>query len=110
LGIQQVYIEYAHPYFDPATFVHDRNSRTDSADIEAKAVCKGTLDGALITYGELHDLFLNRPAECTGVRVQSVDTPITYGLSVISRQESAAIARRLRKRIDELVLDGTYYI
>jgi hypothetical protein len=49
LGIQQVYIEFARPYFDPATFVHDLNWRTDSVDIEAQGVCNGTLDGALIT-------------------------------------------------------------
>ena len=107
LGIQQVYIEFARPYFDPATFVHDLNWRTDSADIEAQGVCKGTQDGALITHGELHDLFLNRPADCTGVLLQSADTAITYGLSVISRKEDGAVAKRLRKRIDDLVLDGT---
>lgn len=106
LGIQQVYLEFARPYFDPATFVHDRNVQTESAPAEVSAVCQETLDGALITHGELHDLFLNRPVDCTGVRLQSADTAITYGLSVISRKENEAIAKRLRKRIDDLILDG----
>jgi PAS domain S-box-containing protein len=104
LGIQQVYVELARPYFDPATFVLDRDGRVDT---EVQAVCKDTLDGALITHGELHDLFLNRPEECNGVRLQSADTAISYGLSIMSRKSDEAIAKCLRKRIDDLVLDGT---
>jgi ABC-type amino acid transport substrate-binding protein len=107
LGVQQVYIEFARPYFNPATFILNSDWRTDSADVEAKAVCNGGLDGALITHGELHDLFLNRPEECNGVRLQSGDTAISYGLAIMSRKPDAAIAKRLRKRIDDLVLDGT---
>jgi PAS domain-containing protein len=108
LGIQQVYFEFARPHFDPATFILDHNPKTDSADIETMAVCKGSLDGALITHGELHDLFLNRPEDCNGVRLESADTAITYGLSVISRKSDEVVAKRLRKRIDDLILDGKH--
>ena len=61
----------------------------------------------LITHGELHDLFLNRPEDCNGVRLQSVDTAVTYGLSLISRKSDEGVAKRLRKRIDDLIRDGT---
>jgi two-component sensor histidine kinase len=108
LGIQKVYIEFARPYYDPATFITEAPGVGEPAAAEAKAVCKDALDGALITHGELHDLFLNRPAECTGVRLQSTDSAITYGLSIISRHSDRAIAERLRSRIDDLVMDGTF--
>jgi two-component sensor histidine kinase len=107
LGLQHVYVEFARPHFDPATFIVDPPDTNAAAAIEAKAVCKGTLDGALITHGELHDLFLNRPEECTGVRLESVDTAIKYGLSIIARKSDDATAKRLRKHIDSLILDGT---
>ena len=107
LGIQKVYVEFASPDYDPSTFVIESPETKEPAASEAKAVCKGALDGALITHGELHDLFLNRPEECTGVRLQSIDTAIEYGLSIIGRKSDEAVARRLRRRIDELILDGT---
>lgn len=107
LGIQQVYVEFARPFFDPVTFILDHNPKTDGADIETIAVCKGALDGALITHGELHDLFLNRPKDCNDVGLQSVETAINYGLSVISRKSDEAVAKRLRKRVDDLVSDGS---
>jgi len=108
LGIEQVYVEFARPHFDPETFIVNRDPRADQADFETIAVCTGKLDGALITHGELHDLFLNRPKECNDVRLRSVETAITYGLSIISRKSDEAVARRLRKRIDDLILDGTF--
>jgi hypothetical protein len=96
LGIQHVYVEFARSRFDPATFVTDSGNAGAPAASEARAVCNGALDGALITHGELHDLFMNRPPECTDVRLQSVDTAIAYGLSVLSAKRNEAVARRLR--------------
>ena len=106
-GLQQVAVEFVRPYYDPATFVIDPPNTSQAAALESKAVCNGTLDGAVITHGELHDLFLNRPDECNGVRLQATDTPITYGLSIIARRSDERVAKRLRKRIDDLILDGT---
>jgi PAS domain S-box-containing protein len=96
-------VEFARSYFDPATFVLPAGNGLDVVT----AVCKDTVDGAFLTHGELHDLFLNRPQECNDVRLQWVDTPITFGLSIMSHKSDEAIAKRLRKRIDDLVLDGT---
>ena len=107
LGVQQVYIEFARSAYDPNTFVVDPGDNPAPAAGEARAVCSGALDGALITHGELHDLFLNRPEECNGVRLQSVDTAVTYGLSIISRKSEEAAAKRLRGRIDDLIRDGS---
>ncbi len=107
LGLQQTYVEFAQRYYDPATFVIEPLDREAAAAKEAVAVCEGRLDGTLITHGELHDLFLNRPAACNGVRLQSIDTAITYGLSIISRKSDEAVARRLRNRVDDLIRDGT---
>lgn len=107
LGLESVYVEFARSFYDPHTFVVDPPDMAGPVAKEAKDLCSGSLDGALITHGELHDLFLNRPPECTGVWLQSDDTPITYGLSIISRKSDEALAKRLRNRIDELIRDGT---
>jgi PAS domain S-box-containing protein len=107
LGVQSFYVEFAKAYYDPATFQIEPPNTPRVAAKEAIAVCRGTLDGALITHGELHDLFLNRPAECNEVRLQSIDTAITYGLSILSRKSDQTLAKRLRARVDELIRDGT---
>ena len=67
LGMQKVYVEFASAYFNPGTFVFEAAGRAGAADTESEAVCSGELDAALITHGELHDLFLNRPKACEGV-------------------------------------------
>jgi hypothetical protein len=65
------------------------------------------VDGAVITHGELHDIFLNRPAGCNGVNLELVEAGLSYGLSIISRTDAAPYAERLRRRIEDLTVDGT---
>ncbi len=76
-------------------------------DWAVKAACKGEVDGALIAHGELHDVLLNPPEECSGVRLASGDTTTSIQLAIIARKNEAELASRLRRRIDEMAADGT---
>jgi PAS domain S-box-containing protein len=77
------------------------------SDWAIKAVCRSEVDGALIALGELHDIFLNRPEECNGIRMTSGETSASVQLSIIARKADEALASRLRRRIDEMTSDGT---
>jgi signal transduction histidine kinase len=71
------------------------------------AVCRGEVDAALITHGDLHELLSMRPPGCSGVDLQSFDSQIVLDLALMARRGDADLVRTLRARIDEMALDGT---
>jgi PAS domain S-box-containing protein len=103
LGLSPIYSFLARGAYPNATLIPDRFGTASVA-----AVCSGRADGALITHGDLHDIFLNRPKECAeaGVELQSGDTGITIELAVISQRADSAVAERLRRRISEMASGG----
>ncbi len=73
----------------------------------ASEVCRGNVDGILVTHGDLHDFLRERPKACAGTDLQTFDSDVVIDLGVISRRDREPVARRLRARIDEMALDGT---
>ncbi len=103
LGMSPIFVDLARPVF-PSTALVPYPGGVEEA---ISALCRGDIDSALLTHGELHDLFLDRPDQCRGVRLVSGDTTIVAELSIISRKADEKLAKRLRNHIDEMALSGT---
>jgi signal transduction histidine kinase len=76
----------------------------------ASALCQGEVDSALLTHMDVHRLFLYHPREADSCRVAGVhviETRAVVELAVVARRDMEAAAQRLRRRIDEMALDGT---
>ncbi len=81
----------------------------DALEAES-AVCRGEVDSALLMHMDVHKLFLYQPREadaCRSAGVQISETRASVELAIIARRDMAGWARRLRRRIDEMALDGT---
>ena len=70
-------------------------------------LCRGNADAALMIHPDVHEILFARPDVCRDVGVRVTETSATAELAIIARRGHEADARRLRRRIDELALDGT---
>lgn len=73
----------------------------------AELVCAGRADAAVVTGMFVRQLLADKPALCRGVGLSLFDLgrPVEYAL--VARTSKAALAWRLRARLDEITLDGT---
>jgi signal transduction histidine kinase len=79
---------------------------SDATDA-AVAMCQGKADAALMMHMDVHEIFLARPDVCQDAGVSVTETSATMELAIIARRGMESQAGRLRKRIDEMALDGT---
>ena len=74
----------------------------------AAAVCQDGADAALLDSNDLHRILMNRPAECAGVALRGAPHGgMRMDLALMALPSRKALAERLRRRIDELMRDGT---
>jgi PAS domain S-box-containing protein len=72
-----------------------------------EAVCRGDADAALIMETSLREILFSPPAVCAGKGLRTRDNGALLEYKLISRLAVAALAEKLRARIDEIALDGT---
>lgn len=70
------------------------------------AVCAGDAQAALLAHSELREFVLARPHACRDTTLRWIDTPVTAELSIMANHAHEAVAIRLRRRIDQMALDG----
>jgi signal transduction histidine kinase/ABC-type amino acid transport substrate-binding protein len=102
LALTPIYVSMAKKAYPGAVLTSGQWLEDDIS-----AVCSGKADAALITHGELHDVFMNRPQACLTTPLNSGDLSAAIELAVISRHADEQKAQTLRKRIDEMAIDGT---
>jgi ABC-type amino acid transport substrate-binding protein len=74
------------------------------------ALCEGEVDSVLLMHMDVHKLFLYHPREAAACRQQGVriaETRANAELAVLARREMEGAATRLRRRIDDMAIDGT---
>ena len=78
-----------------------------NAEQAAAALCNGDADAALLMHADVHDIIFARPDTCAHSAVTVAETQAIMDLAIIARRGMEAPANRLRRRIDEMALDGT---
>jgi signal transduction histidine kinase len=79
-----------------------------SHTVSFTAMCQGDIDGALLDRLILDNLLLQRPEECSSVRLSVTEVPeMSLRLSIIARRSFSQVAERLNRRIGEARDDGT---
>jgi PAS domain S-box-containing protein len=92
----------------PQSIIVEPDAAHEGAVTAASVVCRGDADAALMTHRDVDEtITANWPKECAGVKVSVIDTGLTVGIALMTRPADAPLARRLRKRIDEMAGDGT---
>jgi len=102
------YMAKARVMFPASSLVlPDQYDARGGPESSVAVVCAGQADGALMAHVEVDEVLVDRPAVCNAVKLQVIETPGSLDLSVIARWEKALFGQRLRRRLDELALDGT---
>ncbi len=70
-------------------------------------VCAGRADAAIIQNIFLRELLLGLSGECRDISLRVIDIPVHREYRIVARKAAAVVAERLRRRIDELTVDGT---
>ena len=71
------------------------------------AFCRGEADAALLLHMEVHQVFFARPDQCLHEGISVEETRAEMDLAIIARPGMQGPAERLRRRIDQMALDGT---
>jgi signal transduction histidine kinase len=87
--------------------VPDQYDSRGGPEVTASMLCEGKAEAALMAHSEMDEVLLRRPPACVGLPLQIFETAESVPLAMISRRETATLAKRLRDRIDLLALDGT---